>query len=139
MVIGERNQDTFNRRRILLAEDNTVNQKVARGALEGMGYRVDIVSNGADAVAAWETGRYQVILMDCQMPVMDGNQATREIRLRERGAGRIPIIALTADARKGAEQQCREAVMDGAFNKPFDRARLGETVDRHFAASPESN
>src|SRR5258708_5770088 len=140
MVIGERKQETFNQRRILLAEDNLVNQKVARGTLERMGYRVDIVSNGADAVAAWETGRYQVILMDCQMPVMDGYQATREIRLRERGANRIPIIALTADAMKGAEQQCRGAGMDDYLTKPLDRARLGETVDRHFAASsPRSN
>ncbi len=139
IVIAERNRDAFNERRILLAEDNLVNQRVARGALEGMGYRVDIVSNGADAVAAWETGRYQVILMDCQMPVMDGYQATREIRLRERGAGRIPIIALTADAMKGAEQQCRDAGMDDYLTKPLDRARLGETVDRHFAGPPESN
>jgi CheY-like chemotaxis protein/HPt (histidine-containing phosphotransfer) domain-containing protein len=133
MVIGERNQDTFNRRRILLAEDNGVNQKVARGMLERMGYKVDIVSNGADAVAAWQTGRYQAILMDCQMPVMDGYQATREIRLRERGANRIPIIALTADAMKGAEQKCRDAGMDDYLTKPLNRALLGETVDRHLA------
>ncbi len=137
IVIAERNRDASNERRILLAEDNLVNQKVARGTLERMGYRVDIVSNGADAVAAWETGRYQVILMDCQMPVMDGYQATREIRLRERGAGRIPIIALTADAMKGAERQCRDAGMDDYLTKPLDRARLGETVDRHFAPPPE--
>jgi CheY-like chemotaxis protein/HPt (histidine-containing phosphotransfer) domain-containing protein len=105
-----------------------------------MGYKVDIVSNGADAVAAWETGRYQVILMDCQMPVMDGYQATREIRLRERGANRIPIIALTADAMKGAERKCRDAGMDDYLTKPLDRALLGETVDRHLARScPGSN
>jgi signal transduction histidine kinase/ligand-binding sensor domain-containing protein/DNA-binding response OmpR family regulator len=135
MVIAERGEEPFNRRRILLAEDNTVNQKVARGTLERMGYKVDIVSNGADAVAAWKTGRYQVILMDCQMPVMDGYQATREIRLRERGADRIPIIALTADAMKGAERKCRDAGMDDYLTKPLDRALLGETVDRHLARS----
>jgi protein-histidine pros-kinase len=139
IVIAERIRDTCNQRRVLLAEDNLVNQKVARGTLERMGYKVDIVSNGADAVAAWETGRYQVILMDCQMPVMDGYRATREIRLRERGANRIPIIALTADAMKGAEQQCREAGMDDYLTKPLDRARLVETIDRHLASStPES-
>jgi CheY-like chemotaxis protein/HPt (histidine-containing phosphotransfer) domain-containing protein len=135
IVIAEQIRDTHNQRRVLLAEDNLVNQKVARGTLERMGYRVDIVSNGADAVAAWETGRYQLILMDCQMPVMDGYQATREIRLRERGAKRVPIIALTADAMKGAEQQCRDAGMDDYLTKPLDRARLGETIDRHLAPS----
>jgi CheY-like chemotaxis protein len=97
-----------------------------------MGYKVDIVSNGADAVAAWQTGRYQVILMDCQMPVMDGYRATREIRLLERGASRVPIIALTADAMKGAEQQCRDAGMDDYLTKPLDRTQLGETIDRHL-------
>jgi CheY-like chemotaxis protein/HPt (histidine-containing phosphotransfer) domain-containing protein len=135
IVIAEPTRSTLNQRRILLAEDNLVNQKVARGTLEKMGYKVDIVSNGADAVAAWETGRYQVILMDCQMPVMDGYQATREIRLRERGANRVPIIALTAHAMKGAEQQCRDAGMDDYLTKPLDRARLGETIDRYLAPS----
>jgi signal transduction histidine kinase/ligand-binding sensor domain-containing protein/DNA-binding response OmpR family regulator len=135
IVIAERIRETLNPRRILLAEDNLVNQKVARGTLERMGYTVDIVGNGADAVAAWETGRYQAILMDCQMPVMDGYQATREIRLRERGAHRVPIIALTADAMKGADQQCRDAGMDDYLTKPLDRAQLGEAIDRHLAES----
>jgi ligand-binding sensor domain-containing protein/signal transduction histidine kinase/CheY-like chemotaxis protein/HPt (histidine-containing phosphotransfer) domain-containing protein len=135
IVVAERIRDTSNQRRILLAEDNLVNQKVARGTLERMGYKVDIVSNGADAVAAWETGRYQVVLMDCQMPVMDGYQATREIRLREHGARHVPIIALTADAMKGAERQCRDAGMDDYLTKPLDRARLGETIERHLALS----
>ncbi|HMA00618.1 MAG TPA: two-component regulator propeller domain-containing protein [Steroidobacteraceae bacterium] len=135
IVVAERSRDKFDQRRILLAEDNIVNQKVARGALEKLGYKVDIVSNGADAVAAWETGRYQVILMDCQMPVMDGYQATREIRQRESGTRRIPIIALTADAMKGAERECRDAGMDDYLTKPLDRARLGAAVERHFAPS----
>ncbi|MDP8984848.1 MAG: response regulator [Pseudomonadota bacterium] len=126
--------DDVEHHRILLAEDNLVNQKVARGTLERMGYWVDIVSNGADAVAAWERGLYQMILMDCQMPMMDGYQAAREIRRRERGASRIPIIALTADAMKGAEQQCRNAGMDDYLTKPLDRARLAATIDRHFAS-----
>jgi signal transduction histidine kinase/ligand-binding sensor domain-containing protein/CheY-like chemotaxis protein len=132
IVVAERIRDAFNERRILLAEDNVVNQKVARGTLERMGYKVDIVSNGADAVAAWETERYQAILMDCQMPVMDGYQAAREIRMREHGAERVPIIALTADAMKGAEQQCRDAGMDDYLTKPLDRVRLGETIGRYL-------
>jgi len=133
IAVVEQIRDTLKRRRVLLAEDNLVNQKVARGTLEKMGHTVDIVGNGVDAVAAWATGRYQLILMDCQMPVMDGYQAAREIRLRERGAKRIPIIALTADAMKGADQQCRDAGMDDYLTKPLDRARLSETIDRHLA------
>jgi ligand-binding sensor domain-containing protein/signal transduction histidine kinase/CheY-like chemotaxis protein/HPt (histidine-containing phosphotransfer) domain-containing protein len=120
--------------RILLAEDNFVNQKVARGALEKMGFRVDIVGNGAEAVAAWKTQRYHIILMDCQMPVMDGYQAAREIRRCESGSSHIPIVALTADAMKDAEQTCRDAGMDDYMTKPFDRARLRETIERHFPA-----
>jgi signal transduction histidine kinase/CheY-like chemotaxis protein/HPt (histidine-containing phosphotransfer) domain-containing protein len=133
IVIAERTRDTSNDRCILLAEDNLVNQKVARGTLERMGYKVDIVNNGAEAVGAWETGRYHLILMDCQMPVMDGYQATEEIRRRESRARRIVIIALTADAMKGAEQRCREAGMDDYLTKPLDRARLGEAIERHLA------
>ena len=81
-----------------------------------------------------KSGLYQMILMDCQMPMMDGYQAAREIRRRERGESRIPIIALTADAMKGAEQQCRNAGMDDYLTKPLDRGRLAATIDRHFAS-----
>ena len=121
--------------RILLAEDNPVNQKVALGALERLGYKADAVGNGSAAVTAWQTGRYALILMDCQMPVMDGYQATREIRSLERGGGRTPIIALTADAMMGTEQQCLDAGMDAYLTKPLDRARLEETVNRHLHAA----
>jgi signal transduction histidine kinase/ligand-binding sensor domain-containing protein/CheY-like chemotaxis protein/HPt (histidine-containing phosphotransfer) domain-containing protein len=133
--VAAQSRDTRTGRRILLAEDNVVNQKVARGILEKLGYEVDIVSNGVEALAMWETGRYGVILMDCQMPVMDGYQTTREIRQRERGASHVPIIALTADAMQGAEQHCRAAGMDGYLTKPLNRARLGETIDRHLSAA----
>jgi signal transduction histidine kinase/ligand-binding sensor domain-containing protein/DNA-binding NarL/FixJ family response regulator len=121
--------------RILLAEDNLVNLKVARGTLEKMGYAIDTVSNGAEAVAAWESGRFQIILMDCQMPVMDGYQAARQIRVREGGASRVLIIALTADAMQGAEQQCREAGMDDYLTKPLDRGRLTDTLARHLGSA----
>ena len=135
IVVAGRIREMLNHQRILLAEDNLVNQKVACQTLERIGYNVDVVNNGAEAVSAWETGRYHIILMDCQMPVMDGYQATREIRLRERGERRTPIIALTADAMQGTEQQCREAGMDDYLTKPLDRLRLSETIDRHLASA----
>ena len=115
--------------RILLAEDNPVNQKVARGALEKMRCTVDIVNNGAEAVDAWSTRQYDLILMDCQMPVMDGYEATRTIRAREQAGRRIPILALTADAMSGAEQDCLAAGMDGYLTKPLDR-RASRRVHR---------
>ena len=129
ILVAERAREVPNLR-ILLAEDNLVNQKVARGALEKMGFKVDIVNNGADAIAAWKTGRYHIIFMDCQMPVMDGYQAAREIRRLEQGLRRIPIVALTADAMKDAAQNCRDAGMDEYSTKPFDRKRLRETIER---------
>jgi CheY-like chemotaxis protein/HPt (histidine-containing phosphotransfer) domain-containing protein len=135
IVVAARIREMLGHHRVLLAEDNLVNQKVARQTLEKMGYKVDVVSHGAEAISAWETGRYHLILMDCQMPVMDGYQATREIRLRERGAGHIPIIALTADAMQGTEQQCREAGMDDYLTKPLDRTRLSATIDRHLESA----
>ncbi|HME39059.1 MAG TPA: two-component regulator propeller domain-containing protein [Steroidobacteraceae bacterium] len=144
IVITEPSRDRAPDTRILLAEDNLVNQKVARGTLEKMGYQVDIANNGAEAVAAWGSGRYQIILMDCQMPVMDGYHAAREIRRIEAGVARIPIIALTADAMKGAEEQCREAGMDDYLTKPLDRTRLADTIARHLdsaraGAKPKPN
>ncbi len=114
--------------RVLIAEDNAVNQKVARKIVERLGYVVDVAPNGSAAVDAWHTGRYDLILMDCHMPGMDGYQATREIRRREAGTDRrIPIVALTADAVKDVDKECRAAGMDGyistfaALERPFDR------------------
>jgi signal transduction histidine kinase/ligand-binding sensor domain-containing protein/DNA-binding response OmpR family regulator len=133
IVIGQRSRNRVSERRILLAEDNLVNQKVARGTLEKLGYKVDIAANGAEAVAAWESGRYHLILMDCQMPIMDGYQAAKEIRAREAGRARIPIVALTADAMTGAQEQCFNAGMDDYLTKPLDRERLAESIERHLA------
>jgi signal transduction histidine kinase/DNA-binding response OmpR family regulator/HPt (histidine-containing phosphotransfer) domain-containing protein len=116
--------------RILLAEDNLVNQKVAIRLLEKLDYRVEVVADGRAAVAAWQGGSFDLILMDCQMPQMDGYSATREIRRLE-GAGRhVPIVALTAHAMKGDEEKCREAGMDDYLTKPIDRAKLDACLDR---------
>jgi len=136
IVVAERIRDTFNQRRILLAEDNLVNQKVARGTLERMGYKVDIVSNGADAVAAWETGRYQVILMDCQMPVMDGLDAARAIRATEAAGTRVPIVALTGNAMPGDREACVAAGMDDYLAKPFSLAALKAMIDKWTGSAP---
>ena len=123
---------------VLLADDNRVNQKVALGALQRMGLKVEVANNGEEAVAAWAAGNFDLILMDCQMPVMDGYQAAREIRARETGALRIPIIALTADAMKGTEQLCRESGMDDYLTKPIDRDRLSEVINRYLSPSEGS-
>ncbi|HEY0684851.1 MAG TPA: response regulator [Steroidobacter sp.] len=121
------------KRCVLIADDNAVNQKVARRMLEKLGYRAEAVNNGKEALAAWETGRFDLILMDCQMPILDGYETTREIRRREGGGQHIPIVALTADAMKGADEECRAAGMDDYIPKPINRERLDACLDRLLA------
>lgn len=119
-------------RRVLLAEDNPVNQKVARMVLEKLGIEVEVVSNGREAVDSWKSGNYDMILMDCQMPMLDGYAATREIRRLEGSGRRIPIVALTAHAMKGDDVKCLEAGMDDYLTKPLDRTLLIGCLERHF-------
>jgi signal transduction histidine kinase/DNA-binding response OmpR family regulator/HPt (histidine-containing phosphotransfer) domain-containing protein len=125
-----RAQRARSRNRILLAEDNLVNQKVAVRLLEKLDYRVHVVADGHAVVAAWQTGKFDLILMDCQMPGMDGYEATRTIRKLEDGKGHIPIVALTAHAMKGDEDKCRAAGMDDYLSKPINRAKLDACLDR---------
>jgi PAS domain S-box-containing protein len=128
-------------RRILVAEDNAVNRKVARFTLLNLGYEVDMVENGKEAVEAWKTHRYDAILMDCQMPVLDGFAATREIRRLEAGSTtHTPIVALTAHALKEADEESRQAGMDDYISKPFDRDQLRQCLERLIgAASPTAS
>ena len=112
--------------RILLAEDNPVNRTLAVRLLEKNGFQVEVAVDGKEALEKVKTGCYQAVLMDVQMPVMDGFQASAAIRELERTAGgRVPIIAMTAHALKGDEERCREAGMDAYISKPF---RLDEVI-----------
>jgi signal transduction histidine kinase/ActR/RegA family two-component response regulator len=120
-------------KRILLAEDNVVNEKVATRFLQKLGYVVDAVGNGRDAVDAWAKGGYDLVLMDCQMPVLDGYAATREIRARERNGQHIPIVALTANAMAKDELECRQAGMDDYLAKPLDREALAQCLEQHLS------
>jgi len=120
--------------RILLVEDNAVNEKVATRFLQKLGYLVDVARNGREAVDAWASGYYDLILMDCQMPVLDGYAATREIRSREPAAKRIPIVALTANAMKDDDLKCKAAGMDDHLSKPLDRERLAQCLKQHLRA-----
>jgi CheY-like chemotaxis protein/HPt (histidine-containing phosphotransfer) domain-containing protein len=113
-----------------VAEDHPVNQLVAVGLLERFGYRADVVSNGKEAVEAVNRSRYDLVLMDCQMPEMDGFEATRRIRESEPPGRRLPILALTADATEHGREECMGSGMDDYVTKPIDRTQLREALLR---------
>jgi len=105
---------------VLLAEDSLVNQKLATALLDKWGHRISVAGNGRDAIDRWLSGRFDVILMDVQMPELDGLEATRTIRRQEQSTGEhIPIIAMTAHALKGDEERCLAAGMDAYISKPI--------------------
>jgi CheY-like chemotaxis protein len=123
--------------RILVAEDNAMNQLVLKTLLGQLGFELSIVENGEEAVRAWEDGAWHVILMDIQMPVMDGPTATRLIRERERedGLPRTPIIALTANAMSHHAEEYRAAGMDALVAKPIRVAELLQAIESVCAAA----
>ena len=123
-------------RRVLLAEDNPVNVEVATAMLDSLGLAVHVALNGAEAVAAVREGGYDMVLMDCQMPVMDGFLATAEIRRHEQQCGRartLPVIAITANALQGDREACLAAGMDDYLSKPFSQQELGAVIGRWIA------
>ncbi len=124
--------------RVLLAEDHPVNQEVARAMLTKLGLRVDMAANGEEALVLNATRDYDLVLMDCQMPMMDGYQATAAIRAREAGGKRrVPIVALTANAMEGDSERCLAAGMDDYLAKPYSRMQLEAMLSRWLKVTPE--
>jgi CheY-like chemotaxis protein len=123
--------------RVLLAEDNLVNQRVAEGMLTTRGHRVTVANNGRQALAAIDQSAFDLVLMDVQMPEMDGFEASVAIRVRERlTGGHIRIVAMTARAMHGDREQCLLAGMDGYLSKPIDRDLLLAVVEQEAAGDP---
>jgi CheY-like chemotaxis protein len=115
---------------VLLVEDNAINRRVGQKMLEKLGYGVRCVGNGAEAIEAVGSSRYDLVLMDCQMPKMDGFEATTVIRAREDPQCRTPIISLTASAMESDRARCLQAGMDDFMSKPIKREDLAEIIDK---------
>jgi CheY-like chemotaxis protein len=125
---------------ILLVEDNLINQQVAVGILQIQGYTVTVANNGKEALDAYARGAFDVVLMDCHMPEMDGFEATMEIRRREQSAmgKRVPIIALTANAMASDREECLNAGMDDHLSKPFSMLTMQEMLNRWMPRMPSA-
>ena len=126
--------------RVLLVEDNRVNQEVAIRLLQTFGIEPRVVLDGAQALAAIQEGRFDLVLMDCQMPVMDGYEATRQVRAWEQQHGRVrtPIVAMTANALEGDREKCLNAGMDDYVSKPIKRKLLAEALAKWLSATADT-
>jgi signal transduction histidine kinase/DNA-binding response OmpR family regulator len=125
--------DESEKPRILLAEDNEINQKVINSLLRSFGMRVDIVGNGKEAVERLARERYDLVIMDCHMPEMDGFEATMRIRERERRCGgKIPIVAMTASVREKDKRRCMEVGMDDFVSKPIHTEKLKKILEKYL-------
>ncbi len=125
--------------RILVAEDNMVNQKLAVASLEKMGHQVELAATGAEALAKWRQGKFDLVLMDVQMPGMDGLEVARRIRQEERTLGtHIPVIAMTARSMGGDRERCIEVGMDDYVSKPVSSEDLYQKIARHTNLAPIS-
>lgn len=120
---------------VLLVEDSEVNRKVGTKLLDTLGYACDVALDGEQAIAACHRHKYDLILMDCGLPGVDGYEATRRIRALEGEVTHVPIIAMTADAMPGAQERCLNAGMDGYLTKPLQKRVLKEMLDRHLPAA----
>ena len=136
--LGGRAVPAQNSGSVLLVEDNKVNQLVGSKVLENLGYRFDIANNGREALVAFEAGEYDAILMDCQMPEMDGYEATAAIRRLEGGGVRTPIIAMTAAAMEGDREACIAAGMDDFVTKPVRLEIVAAVLERWVAAAKDA-
>jgi len=123
--------------RILIAEDNRTNQIVIRAQLKRLGYSADVAGDGAAAVEGVRRGLYDLVLMDCEMPTMDGYEATR--RIRESSHVRVPIIALTAHAMAGDRDRCLAAGMDDFISKPVDLKLLADLLTKWLTELPDDD
>jgi CheY-like chemotaxis protein/HPt (histidine-containing phosphotransfer) domain-containing protein len=123
---------------VLLAEDNPVSQTVTGTILLNLGFDVDVVADGATAVDAATRNRYDAILMDCQMPLVDGYRAATEIRRLPAGSRYLPIIAITATPEEVGQERALAAGMDDYLTKPFSMSTLGSVLDRWIDRSPET-
>lgn len=125
-------RQAYSRIQLLVVEDNAVNQEVALGMLEKIGFNVDIACNGQEGLNKLASDKYDLVLMDCQMPVLDGYAATRALRAKEESAvpakTRMPVIALTANAMTGDAEKCFKAGMDDYLSKPFEEHALEEKI-----------